>query len=138
MRVNLDSLSKSKRVSLESILVDVVTERQVLVAWIAECGAFEYFADVELDDFTDPRCRAVLIAIRSLPNRAEDVHFSSVIGVLERRDRERETHIVDKVLWWLADLICDGEWAPAYQGRWEILQSNLAWLRELNHRRRAA
>lgn len=135
MRLDVEKLQQrvAKR---RDVLVDEPTEKQVIVAWVAEPRLFRFFDDVELDDFTDFRCRAVVVAIRSLPNHAEDVHFEAIVQALERRDRERETHVAEKIFWWLADAICDGESAPAYERHSWILQTHLAWLRELNHRRR--
>lgn len=150
MRVDLDKLERELHVrkfgETPVVLVDVATEHRVIVAWLSEHGASDCMHDVEVDDFHDPRCRAVVTAIRNISDgdpfatsweeRWSQANYVTVMEAIEQADREQGKHVADSVGDWLADLIGDPGQCPPYCGNWISLRQQLQRLRQLAVARR--
>lgn len=130
---------------------DPTTERRVVFAMICERGAFERCADLGLPDLTDYRLRAILTAVRALPNHAEDVSLEAVLTEIAVRDLSTGSRLAELVSWeWVAaqfacwtaedyDSVKHGvEITPSYRGEWQLLERDLRWLRTLSARREKA
>lgn len=112
-----------------------VTELRVIAAVVADDDVRARCDDLEVEDFTDLRCREVLTAIRALQHRDEPVTLCSVADEIIDRDEARAEHVhltVNAV--WLGGLVV--EQVP-YYGEVELLGHDLSWLRMLAKRRQA-
>lgn len=137
MRVDLQKIRREieseRAIKLAEKLYDLPTEHQVIAAWISETGAAEHCADLELDDFFDPRCRSVVAAIRN----SHAANYVEVIEAIEKVDLEFDQHVADTVRVWLADLIGNLIEAPTYGGRWDVFRVHALHLRDLATKRRS-
>lgn len=119
-------------------LVDVITERRLLAAFIAEPRVLAMADDVEEQDFTDPRCRHVLRAIRQLRQDGADVGPDEIDHEIRLQDMDRERigsgAIVDQAgFWFVVGLLLD---FCAYGNELTLAEHDMAWLRDLSNRRR--
>lgn len=120
---------------MTDVLVDLFTERRLLAALIAEPAVLAASDDVESQDFSDPRHRAVLAAIRQLVADNADVDADEIHGVIRLWDLERGTHLVDSAgEKFLVELLLST--AP-YRGFEILVDHDVWWLRELANRRRS-
>lgn len=116
-------------------LVDIRTEGRVIAAMLIEPAVLRASCDVELNDLTDPRLRAVFAAIRHLQSRSMLVNIFDVHAQLVRTDEEHETHVAQWAgLVFMAGLLC----VTPHYAHPVLWEHDLAWLRELANRRRAA
>jgi DnaB helicase-like protein len=121
-------------------LDDTLTEYRLLMALIFEPEVLGSADSVEVDDFTDPRCQAVLSAIRNLQHRGMLVNPIEIDAALRRLDDERGTTLAEKAgLVWialvlLADSPCGFPVFTPYNHA-VLWEHDIAWLRELARRR---
>lgn len=119
-------------------LTDPITERRLMASLIAEPHVLAMADDLEDQDFSDPRCRHVLRAIRRLRVDGADVELDEIDHELRLQDMEREQvgagAIADKAgFWFVAELLL--EFTP-YQHERVLVEHDMTWLRELADRRR--
>lgn len=116
-------------------LVDAATESRVIATLIFEPDVLPYATELELEDFTDPRHRAVLAAIRNLQARCMVVEMFELDAELRRQDERCGTTVADKAgAAFMADLALS---APGYCHP-ILWDHDVWWLRELANRRRTS
>lgn len=79
-------------------------ERRIVTSLLVEPALWFVFADVELDDFSDYRCRVWFSAIRDLQAKECDVSALAVLDRLADRDRQDGGHVAEHANGaWLAE-----------------------------------
>lgn len=120
-------------------LTDPITERRLLASLIAEPHVLAMADDVEDQDFSDPRCRSVLAAIRRLRADGADVGLVEIDHEIQLQDMDREKvgagAVAEKAGFWFVAEILTMHFAP-YRDETELLAHDMAWLRKLADRRR--
>ena len=120
----------------EPVYVDLPTEFRVVLSLLTEPSTFALCSDLGLPDLTDYRLRAILTAIRSLPNHADAVSVDTVLDEIRLRDMANGTQVAELItLPWLAEMLLKFE---PYRGECILLEHDLWWLRELSQRRERA
>ncbi len=116
-------------------LVSPPTERRLIAAILGDVGVLERCTDVEVEDFTDLRFRAILSSIRELQETDSEISLLAVADDIAMRDARLDKHVanvVDEVF--LGCLILD---EVPYYGCESLLEHDKRWLRTLAERRRA-
>jgi len=131
-------------------LTDPITEYRLLASLIAELHVLAMADEFEEQDFSDPRCRHVLRAIRQLRQVGADVGPDEIDHELRLQDMDRKQvgsgAIADKAgFWFVAELLVAFKpfrgthflvaFEP-YRDQRELVEHDMAWLRELADRRR--
>ncbi len=124
---------------LLALPADPLTERRLLASLLVEPHVLELAIELEEQDFTDPRCRFVLRAIRAIRACEADVGLDEIDHELRLQDMTRERvgagSVADKAgFWFLAELLLD--LAP-YRDHPMLVEHDMAWLRQLADQRRA-
>ncbi len=132
-------------------LTDLITERRLLASLMSEPNVLAMADALDEQDFSDPRHRHVLRAIRQLRADGADVGLDEIDHELKLQDMARASgggavvnddgswvfgagSVADKAgFWFLAELLI--EFAP-YRDKRELVEHDVAWLRELSCRRR--
>lgn len=133
-------------------LTDLITERRLLASLIAEPSVLDMADGLDEQDFSDPRHRHVLRAIRQLRADGADIGLDEIDHEIKLQDLARSDGggvVVDESgmwtfgagtfadkagFWFLAELLIG--FAP-YRDARGLVENDLAWLRELRERRRA-
>lgn len=119
---------------MSDTLVDLLTERRILAALIAEPEVLDAADELETEDFSDPRHQTVLAGIRQLRSDGADVDAGEIHDRIRLWDLEHGKHIAESAgIWFLTQLLLDT--AP-YRSQTILVDHDLWWLRELSVRRR--
>jgi hypothetical protein len=120
--------------------IDTITERRLLASLIAEPHVLVMADELEDLDFSDPRCRHVLSAIRRLDAAGSPVGIDEIDHEIRLADMDRQHatagHVAEKAgFWFVAELLVI-DFTPYGNAR-TCIEHDLRWLRELADRRRA-
>ena len=119
-------------------VADPITERRLMASIIVEPGVLAAADDVEDQDFSDPRLRHVLAAVRRLRACGADIGIDEIDHEIQLADMEREQRSAGSVrdkcgFWFLVEIVV--ECFRPY-GADALLHHDMWWLRELAERRR--
>lgn len=110
-------------------LIDVLTERRLLAALIAEPLVLDAARDLETRDFTDYRHWVVFGAVRQLQHEGADIDVNQIDALLRQRDEMRDGFVSEMAgIWFLVDLLL--ETTPYCRA--ELWEHDLLWLRSLS------
>lgn len=116
-------------------LADTLTEGRILIALIVEPEILRGARELEVEDFTDLRHRAVFSAIRNLEARSILVDAFEIDAELRRRDEQCGSLLTELAgLAFIGALMLE---TTAY-GNPILWEFDVWWLRELAQRRRDA